>query len=309
MKNYLILLLLGLTGCGSATDAMNATKGMPDLMNRLRTETNENMSKTNRAIHMQTLSEALDKMLSEENSRFLNPPTGMLPGGQIFADEATPDELVKLVYVYYRDIAETTLEEWIPKKNSEGKWTREALLFDHKKQAKLTALMVIAGLTSQEKAEKLISENIPTGEYEPQAYNFLALRALFIKTYIIEQRYFAYKLTNPGMFEKALEYMRQIDFIVKLPFVDKVKMQTMGLLQQELNLNISVSGSSETNIFESGNPLSLWQHLARSFENELEQPYQINGLGEPKSTMSPEMLNRMKNIKASIDKGLAGWTH
>lgn len=88
MKSLNLALLLPcllLSACGVSA-AVDATRSLP-----------ARKDATNASIHKQTLLVALNDMLSDQNSQYLAPvPTGMLPGGQTFAEEATAEEIVKL---------------------------------------------------------------------------------------------------------------------------------------------------------------------------------------------------------------------
>ncbi len=291
-----------LVGCGSATEALNATKGMPDLMSKLRSDTNNNMNITNQAIHKQTLVVALAEMLKPENTKYLNPPTGMMPAAEAFSAEATPEELAKLFHVYFREIQEVVPDDTMVQKTPDGKWTPDAIAFDQGKMVKVYAMMTIAGLAPQEKVEQLIQEQVSNaGAFEQDAYRFLVLRTQFIKTYLIEEDLIAYLLTNPGKFEDALKYLGQIDYVAKLPFADQAAIKTKGFLEQELNLNIVVKGGTDdTNVFGTDRtPVRLWRDVQRAFTTQLDPTFQ-------KST-EPDMLSRLLSIKTQVDAGVANW--
>lgn len=304
LKRIPILLCLILVGCG-ASDAIDATKSMPAKMDGMRGD----MAVTNNAIHKQTLLVALSDILKEENSRNLNPfPAGMFPGGKAFGEEATQQELVELTYLFLRDIAEITPDESKPLKDESGNFTAYAIEFDHQKMVKLNALMAIAAFTPQSTIEAIVANQI--GErYEEDAYAFLALRTIAIKSFLLEQGLYAKKVTNPGKFDKALEYLKQIDYVAQLPFAEKVGIRTKGFLNQGLNIELVVKGGTDdTNIFGSyRNPKDLWDHAARSFETELEPQYQLDASLNPISSMSVHSLSRMRAIKSRIDEGVKAW--
>jgi hypothetical protein len=299
MRNVIIFsTVFLLTACG-AQKAIDATNSMPDKMEQMRVDTNKNMKKTNSAIHKQTLVVSLDNMLKDENAKYLSPPTGMLPGGQAFAEEANAEELVKLIYVFSREIAEVTPDDYEATKEANGDLTPYGREFDHRKQAKMMAMMVIAGLTPQAQVERIVADQIyDSGRFEKYAYNFLALRAQFIKYYLLEQGLISYSLTNVGMFEDALKYLDQLDYISKLPFASKIGYLSSGLIQSELNVEIVVKGGSEeTNIYGTiGSPRVVWEQVALALETDL-----------PAEKMKSVDSSRMQAIKQRIAHGLKIW--
>lgn len=296
----LILSLLGfaLVGC-DAMDAVQATKAMPEKMDQSLAQiekSNRGITRTNDAIHKQKLLLALDDMFKPQNTRYLVPPTGMLPGGETFALEATTDELTKMAFVWLREV-----EKMLPDdsaRGSDGKFPAAlAAEVDHQKMVKLMALEVVAGLLPQSSP---VDENgIPTGptsvdeliekvvnrggRYESTVYSILMARAIFIKDILIDPL-FEEKVTNLGKFEEIYARAANLDSLARLPFASKIALKTTGMINSESNVDIHMDGAL---------PLQTWQKIARVTEKQLEARY----LNDP----------RVKELKALVQQNIAYW--
>jgi hypothetical protein len=108
----------------------------------------------------------------------------------------------------------------------------------------------------------------------------------------------SYGLTNVGMFEDALKYLDQLDYISKLPFAGKIGYLSSGLIQSELNVEIVVKGGSEeTNIYGTiGSPRGVWEQVALALETDL-----------PVEKMKSVDSSRFQAIKQRIAHGLKIW--
>ena len=67
-------------------------------------EVKKNLDKTADAIHLQTLTVALQGLLAPGNTENLTPPLRMMPYAEAFSREATPLELIKAAYVFLVDV-------------------------------------------------------------------------------------------------------------------------------------------------------------------------------------------------------------
>jgi hypothetical protein len=263
-------------------DALDSTISMGqkmDLTNEGMAITNAGMSKTNASIHKQTLLVALDEILKFDNATYLLPPIGMMPPGDTFGGEATPLEMIKIAYLWIMDISTS---------QSDGTAAQETEL-QHKKNAKFNALQVIAGLAPQEKIEQLISLQVNQGgRYESTVYSFLMLRAAFIDGILIQESLLSKSLTNPGMFEEALKYVQQVEFISKLPFKGKIAFQLPQkvIFDDEVNIDLQKDIQVKARYEELKTKLS-----------QLDQIYS--------SSTDNSMKARIEAIKAQIDQGIS----
>jgi hypothetical protein len=263
---FSLFVFLILAGCG-AQDAINATKKMPEKMDGTYAQivkTNQEMGKTTDAIHKQILLLSLQDMLRPENSKYLLPPTGMLAGGETFSKEATAEEMVKLAYVWLQEVIKAQPEDLA----TLGENGLADLL--HEKMVKLTALQVIAGLAPQTTIESLVKEQILEGggRYEAAAYSVLMSRALFIKSFLLDESLMSgsEKLDNLGKFEEAIERTSQLDYLVRLQFASKIALE---IRVSSVDLNISESLDKLDPSMGLRFPLNYWKKIDESFNSSL----------------------------------------
>lgn len=288
MKNMkaLVLAALALSGC-KAVDAIDSTVAMSQKMDTMvakMSSTQEGIDTTNIAVHRQTLDAALKQMLDDKNSKYLFPPTGMLPGGEIFALEATPKELVEFTYLVMKEIESVRPDD---ERKVDQAYLKE---MDNDKMKKLTVLTVIAGQTPQEKVEAIIRNQIDGagGRFENYAYNFLMARALFIKGFKVDEGVFANTMTNLGMIREGITYTSQLEFLVNTPFVAKVKLKTTGFNNADLNLDETL----DTKMTK-----TLWQRLARALDTELEQRFRADN-----SPYAREIAEMRETVQRNLAK-------
>jgi hypothetical protein len=234
-----------------STAAMN--EKMNDTIHAI-AETNRKMEKVNSAIHKQTLVVALTEMMKSENTQYLFPPTGMMPAGQTFADEATSDEVVQLVYVTLKDIDEVQPQDTLSAK--------EAQDFDHKKLSKFTSLEVIAGLMSQASIEEAVKIEINGGgRYDNTVHQLLMLRALLVKSILVEEDLFSTKLDDLGKIKEAITRVSELDWIARLPFVNQISVKTRGMLSPDNNVNEKLDPRMT---------VTMWNRIALALTSELD---------------------------------------
>lgn len=266
MRKFEILtaagVVLAMSGCG-VTEVMDATKSMPGRMDQMIgkmddtleaiSDTNTKIEKTNNAVHKQKLLMALTELLKADNTKYLAPPTGMMPAGESFAEEATPTELIKLTYVWLKEV-----------EKAQAMGTQKPEEVDADKLVKLVALQIIAGFTSQEKVEAIVDQQIlKGGRYEKAAYAFLMARVLFLRDTLIPS-VLDDQITNLGSLEEAVQRSTALDYVARLPFSDKIQLVTKGMSDPELNVNekLDPKVASDT-----------WQKVSRAAETELEAQY------------------------------------
>ena len=239
----IIALSTGLTllsGCGmfKMPDMMQQTvDGMTETNKKIEV-TNTNMGKTVEGLHNQTLMLSLADMYKSENTMYLFPPIGMMPGGEIFGKEASAEELVRFTYAKLKRINSSQADGTGP--SADGTWPSKEVL-DRNKLIDLTALQVIAGLAPQEKIDAMIQEQvIPGGRFETTTYEFLMLRYAFIDGILLQESLFSKPMENPGMFEEGLKYLKQMEAISKLSFRDRIGLKIIGMAVAENNLDLKL---------------------------------------------------------------------
>jgi hypothetical protein len=271
----------------ATADMRTSTAAMNEKMNetiQAIAETNRKMEKVNSAIHKQTLVVALTEMMKPEHTRYLFPPTGMMPAGQTFADEATSDEIVQLIYVTLKDIDEVQ-----PQRGLEPK---EAEELDHDKLGKFTSLEVITGLMSQKNVEEAVRREINGGgRYDLTVYQMLMLRTLLIKSILVEEDLFSGKLDDLGKIEEAVKRVSELDWIARLPFSDQIGVKTKGMLNPDNNVNEKLDPKMT---------VSMWNRLALALNSELD-PAKVGN--------SPEALARVAQFKALVKSYQDYWNH
>jgi hypothetical protein len=289
MKRLIVLgfAALSLVGCG----AINATESVPDKMDAMKTEvakTNDGMAKTNGAIHNQTLAVALAEMMKPENTEYFSPaPLGMMPAGQVFANEATADDLIKIVYVELMDIDQSQPDDSL-KDPATGTWTPALVkTVDHQKTAKLMAAMVIAGLAPQATIDQIIEQQINQGgRYEQTAYAVLMLRYAFVRDILLAGSLFEHPMTNPGELTEAANRADELESISSLPYVGKIKLKTNGMLSGDDNADLTL---------DPADTLSAWKKIDGAFDTDLDPKYRQN-----KGSFSTELMALRARVKAHL---------
>lgn len=282
-----------LAGCG-AQDAINATKKMPEKMDGTYAQivkTNQEMGKTTDAIHKQILLLSLQDMLRPENSKYLLPPMGMLAGGETFAKEATAEELVKLAYVWIQEVVKAQPEDL----ETLGEKGLADLL--HEKMVKLTALQVIAGLAPQATIESMVKDQIlEGGRYEATTYSVLMSRALFIKSFLLDESLMSgsEKLDNLGKLEEATERTAQLDYLARLQFANKISLE---IKVSSVDLNISESLDKLDPSMGLRFPLIYWKKIENYFNTSL----------KPEHTNNSKNRERREKISQKINSHLNSW--
>ena len=243
-------------------------RSLPDQIQRANTQVGEIKS----SIHKQTLIVALEDMMRPDNTKYISPesivPTALMPAGKIFADKATPEEMVSLVRTMMKDIASAqpsdTEKASTPKDELERK-------YDHDKWIKLTILEVIVGLAPQQTIEQLIQDQITSsGPYEDSAYAVLCLRHQFINDYLLEEGLMSSPMTNFGMYEEALKYLSYLNYIEKLPFKNSVALHVTGMINPDYNFDIDLTNEDVSKMYKTID-LRMKQELKDQFKNPTDE--------------------------------------
>lgn len=268
---------------------IDGTNKTIDETNKKIDETNQKMASLKSAIHKQTLAAAMTELLKPENTRYLFPPTSLMAAGQIFAEEATAEEVTELVYVYLKDIDEVLPDDSL--KGTDGKFSPSLIAeTDHSKQAKFTILEVIAGLMPQENIEEAVTTQINGGgRYEAAARSLLMLRTLFMKSILVEEDLFSRKLDNLGKVDEAVNRVSNLDWIARLPFTEAISVKTRGMLNPDDNVN---------EMLDPKMTVSMWDHIAMSLDSEID----LKTIGD-----TPQNRAKMDHLKRVVQKYRDFW--
>lgn len=230
--------------------------------------------------------------------------------GKGFAEEATAAELADFARITILHFTNAFPKDPDSLMGNDGKPNAEGVKVDTSKRVDLTALMVIAGLTPQNVVEQMIQNEIYNpGPREYYVYQFLALRAQFIKHYQLDLVSFASSLSNPGKFEECLDFADKVEFLVRLPFASKITIATDGLLDPSKNFKFCLTCDDGTiNIFgDTKNPSVVWKRFKYGLENDLAPAFKISSSGGPTPTTDRAYLARLHAIRARVLTGYNTW--
>ncbi len=259
-------------------------------------QTNENtkslgakMDITNAAIHDQALGVALDTMIKPENTKFLTSPTDMFPSGQVFADVASPEEILQLIHATMQGNRTQALDA---SQFKGGTIPDEVMAStDHDKLAKFVGLEIISGLMSQDKVDQIIKTQIDSGGlYQLEAYEMLALRFDFIKNIELDNDLMTEPLSNPGKMQQAVTLATALSAIADLKDVDKFEAKTAGMLIDANNRDLTV---------EPGEVKALWKKLAKAIDKDLDPRYLQPG-NPSSSTLAALKAEVLSHVSASV---------
>jgi hypothetical protein len=266
------LILLGCTlllaGCG----ALKATESVPDKMDAMKAEvakTNGGMAKTNGAIHNQTLAVALSEMMKPENTAYLSPaPLGMMPAGQVFANEATADDLIKIVYVELTDIDLSQPDDSLKDPTTHAFPVDLVKIVNHGKLAKFMAAMVVSGLAPQAIIDQIVSEQIDQGgRYEQTAYALLMLRYCFVRDILLTGSLFEHPMSNPGELKEAVSRTSELESVSSVTYANKISLVTRGMLGPDANISLTLNPADT---------LTAWKKIDAAFDTDLDEKYRVN---------------------------------
>ncbi len=222
--------LINNVGC-KLTDALNSTAGMDKRMTELQAgmdTTNKNMEKMVAAVHDQQVVLPYEQLLLPENASVLKPiPFKMMAYGEKMAQAMTAEELVRLTYLWLKEIDESQ-----PAKDSKDCKVNEAgkevcgkpyysadLLnrTNHEKEARLAALKVLAGFAPQSVMEEVVQLHLTSpGRFRRTALNLLTLRALMLKEILLDESIYKEELWTIEVVNEGFKYMNQLNFIAEV---------------------------------------------------------------------------------------------
>ncbi len=220
-KTFLLLpvLALALTAC-DLLDMPKKMDGMKETTDGMSTK----MSETNESIRLQKVAIALEMINKPENQENLTPvPTGLLPGGKLFAESATTKEIIDYTYLILKQIAEV-----MPSKGLDADMAPIALTdaelagVRQQKLAQLYSLMIIASYAQDDKVNAIINQVILGNDVRQKTgLEFLAMRAYFIRDVLLKVSMKVDKdapetLDNSGAMNEALSWLVKLDQVSKL---------------------------------------------------------------------------------------------
>jgi hypothetical protein len=243
MKKSILLFpvfALTLTAC----DLLDMPKKM-DAMGDTTRGMSDKMSETNESIRLQKVAIALNMLNEPENQENLTPvPTGLLPGGKLFAESATVKEIVDYTYLILKQ-----LEEVVPTKGLDADFNpiqlteAELAKVRQQKLAQLYSIMIIASYAQDQKITAVIDQVINGNEVRQKTgLALLAMRAFFIREVLLKaslkiDKTASETLDNSGAMNEAITWLKQLDQIsrlnLRLPIQVKVKEKTLNLIEFE----------------------------------------------------------------------------
>lgn len=222
--------LLTSLGC-KVTDALNSTAGMDQRMIQLQSgmdTTNKNMEKMVDAVHDQQVVLPYEQLLTAENATVLKPiPFKMMAYGEKMAQAMTAEELVKLTYIWLKEIDESQPEKDSKdcKVNEVGKeicgkpfYSKELLArTNHEKEARFAALKVLAGFAPQSIIEEIVQEHLTTpGRFRRTTLNLLTLRSMMLKEILLDESILKEELWTIKVADEGFKYMNQLNYIAEI---------------------------------------------------------------------------------------------
>ena len=192
----------------------------------------------NKATHLQTLAVALAEMTRPENTRVLSPPSAMMPAGQIFASEATAEEIVKLAHAYLKDDDEV----------------------------RVAVVAVVSGLAPQETVDEIVRSQIESGgRYEEAAYAVLLMRYSFIHDVLLRDGVFARPLSSLGLLTEAVRLAELLHMIAALPFAEEMLARASG--------GAIAPSVAATRRFDRETTRTVWRRIDGAIDTELSTKY------------------------------------
>lgn len=223
------------------------TSGMDKTVSKM-DETNAGMNQTVVGINDQRVFLPVKELMDEANYEKLSPiPSQLMPFGKKLAEAINVSDLAELVYLWQKEIREVNPTKATDEKGNDIAYSlNEVNRINKIKMGRLLAMQTVCGFLSDEKVNALIEMHIENhSRYEDTAYEILMFRAAFIRDVLLNQSLLAQPLSTVGKINQAVVYAGQLDFIARLPFVEKVGYTTSGFLppmestvSEKLDLNM-----------------------------------------------------------------------
>lgn len=275
MKNLNIFLLLflsyTLSACGlhESMEAVKATPKKMDDMHDTMEKMNKGMDETVGGINDQRKLIPIIELMKYENYDELSPvPVKLMPYGEKLAQAVSADDMVKIAYLWLKEIDEIYPPKEVDQNGDEIEYTKEQVnKINTTKLGRLAALQIVTGFLPQVTVDQIIEEQIVKfGRFEETAYTILMLRAQFIRDVLLEASLLSMPLNSVGKLNQAIIYTRSLEFITQLPFVEQIKMKIKGLLSPMENFE---------EILKKDLALVKWKKIKLSAEKDLKIEKQV----------------------------------
>lgn len=173
------------------------------------------------------------ELRDEANYEKLSPiPSQLMPFGEKAAQAIPVGDLVKLVYLWQKEIREVNPMKQMDAEGNEIPYTdAEVKRINKIKLGGVLAIQTLCGFLPDQKVEALIKAHIKTtSRYKQTAYQILMFRAQFIRDVLLKESLLSEPLSTVGNIQEAMMYVGQLDFIARLAFADKIAYRVSGFL-------------------------------------------------------------------------------
>jgi hypothetical protein len=241
--------------------------------------------------HNHALAIALAEMMKPENTRVLTPPTAMMPPGQIYADEASALDIVKLAHAYLKDI-DTVRPAFVSAPKAPRSWRLASLDLrhvDHEKRARFAALSVISGLAPQETIDEMIRDEIEDGgRFDDIARAVLMMRFAFIGDVLLKESLFARPLASPALLTEAIRLAEQMHAIASQPFADEIRVKTTGMIDPADNVDMTLDHE---------NLRAVWTRIANAIDTELAVRFKTRANEKTIEALRAKVRERISSVR------------
>jgi hypothetical protein len=227
-KLILIISALGLFSCGKIHDLhVAATEVIPEKMEKLAQNTNE-------LKRLSILAEEMNQLENEKNHQVMSPiPVDLMKPGAKFAENVTATEVSKWAYLIFTNINKIKYDDnssfiTIPKLSSPEK-------FRNNKVVLFNIVAVVAAFLPDSTVDELLLKLKNRDRFSMTILSILALRADMLDRVILTESLLSEKADNVGVIEEAIKYTKQIDFLLRLPYANKITVKTIGFDKEDEN--------------------------------------------------------------------------
>lgn len=307
-KMIFVLAFIGATGCKmlDAVDSVNDTPGKMDSMNSKMGDMQEEMAKTNESIRLQKVAIAKENLENPRNAEVLLPvPVGLMGYAKLFAENATLDEIAGQVYLYLKEVNDGIYLKPVDETGAEKEFTaQEAAAINQSKLHKFTAAQAISGFIPQATLEVLVAEAIyKEHRYQKTTYNILMMRYQFLRDVMLNGSVLSESIEDVGTLEKAYEYVSQMDWIARRPFVNNVNVKVYGFLppygEVYEELNVVLAKESLLSLYE--------VILSRADNVQKMQMQSFTGNAAEDAKLFQERTQRLEKVLSSVENDMAFW--
>jgi hypothetical protein len=246
MKRLLLLLVpiaLATSACSKLNKALDNAATMDDKLDN----TNKEIHDTNHYVYLQALLVGIQQIVDENNMAKLYPvPTSLMPAAKVYAEVATPEDIILLAYAWIKEIEEVNPVQDANPDNADPTAVCDKAAPGHgkasiDKYAHYMALMAIASFIPNERTEENhYAVDKTTGKYlskldvlkntyilgydryQDTALKLLMMRVAFTRDVDLDASLLGENLATSGSMNKAIEYMKQVDEIISLPYAARI---------------------------------------------------------------------------------------